>query len=36
MNCYLCDQAPPVGALRYGIQSAVGVNSCEDHPGSPG
>ncbi len=47
MNCYVCDQNPPVGALRYGIRAAVGVCTvcgigvCREHsdkapaPGAP-
>jgi hypothetical protein len=47
MNCYVCDQSPLAGTLRYGIRAAVGVCSvcgigvCREHshkaptPGAP-
>jgi len=47
MNCYICDQAPVTGTLRYAVEVAIGIcqhcgiGVCAKHshketkPGSP-
>jgi hypothetical protein len=47
MNCFICDQAPQTGTMRYAVAEAMGVcHDCgtgvcakhsrkEDEPGSP-